>query len=97
MHNAPTFMTVAEVARALRCTAKTIRKLIRCNQLAAEKVARKWLIPKTEIQRLQHDALGRFYLDKFGGIDRASEQMTIPFGGLRPADARNPPKDDKDD
>lgn len=90
MQNAHGFLTVDEVARDLRCTPKTVRKMISQKLLAADKVARKWLIPATEIQRLRQDALTRLYLEKFGGTDHGSEQHVMPFDGLRQRDARNP-------
>lgn len=52
----PRFFTVAEVAVMLHCQPATVRRMIRNGELAANMVARVWLIPATEITRLERSA-----------------------------------------
>ncbi|WP_420563917.1 helix-turn-helix domain-containing protein [Thalassobaculum sp.] len=52
----PRFFTVSEVAALLHCRPATVRKMIRRGDLAAQMVARAWLVPASEITRLERSA-----------------------------------------
>jgi excisionase family DNA binding protein len=50
------FYTVAEVADLLHCRSATVRRMIQRGDLAGHLVARAWLIPASEITRLERSA-----------------------------------------
>ncbi|MCR9074105.1 MAG: helix-turn-helix domain-containing protein [Alphaproteobacteria bacterium] len=52
----PRFFTVAEVATLLHCRPATVRRMIKRGDLAAQMIARAWLIPASEITRLERSA-----------------------------------------
>lgn len=56
MVSSPRFYTVAEVADLLHCRSATVRRMIQRGDLAGRLVARAWLIPASEITRLERSA-----------------------------------------
>jgi len=50
------FLTVGDVADLLHCRPATVRKMIDRGELAGRMVARIWLIPASEITRLERMA-----------------------------------------
>jgi excisionase family DNA binding protein len=52
-----TFLTVSEAATALRCSSKTVRKMIRSGEIAGQKLARRWVIPAVELRRIERQAM----------------------------------------
>ena len=55
--NSLTFLTVSEAAIALRCSRKTVRKMILSGEIAGQKLARRWVIPAAELRRIERQAM----------------------------------------
>jgi excisionase family DNA binding protein len=53
----PMFLTVSEAASGLRCSPKTVRKMIQSGTIAGQKIARRWVVPAGELRRIEHQAL----------------------------------------
>ena len=50
----PLMMTVAETAKLLRCTEKTVREMLRTGTLFGIRTGRTWRVPR---DRLRHDIM----------------------------------------
>ncbi len=48
----PEVLTTLEAAKVLRCDPKTLRSWIAAGKVHASRVGRRWLIPRSEVERI---------------------------------------------